>query len=265
MIDPGKVCLFQPSELKDFKRRLFERIGGRIVAKGGRVVVGNVSQLKSLPRDVYPIVGCSSYLKGTIDEWREKKRPFIYWDRGYFDRVFATWLPRGENGGKYRWHVSSFQLQSIGDYPSDRLDRKRPPVGEWRRGGRHIVVAHPTPSYSKFHGLENWTAKTIEALSLITDRQIVVRDKESKRPLQEDLAGAHALVAHGSNAAVEAVICGCPVFVHRDSAASLVGQTDLAKIETPIYPDREPWLRALSYSQFDEIELIDGTLFRLLG
>jgi hypothetical protein len=60
------------------------------------------------------------------------------------------------------------------------------------------------------------------------------------------------------------VILGCPVFVHPDSAAALVGQTDLKKIETPIYPDRQPWLNAISYSQFDERELIDGTVWRLI-
>jgi hypothetical protein len=98
----------------------------------------------------------------------------------------------------------------------------------------------------------------------VTDRQLVIRDKESKRPLQADLKGAHALVTHGSIAAVESVICGCPVFVHRDSAAALVGMTDLKDIEKPIYPDRDAWVRSLCYSQFNERELVDGTLWKLL-
>ena len=84
------------------------------------------------------------------------------------------------------------------------------------------------------------------------------------RKLHEDLKGAHCLVTHGSNAAVEAVIMGCPVFVHQDSAASLVGRCDLARIEEPIYPDRQPWLNSLAYAQFSESELVDGTLWRLI-
>jgi hypothetical protein len=95
-----------------------------------------------------------------------------------------------------------------------------------------------------------------------------MRDKEMQRfgrKLHEDLKGAHCLVTHGSNAAVEAAIMGCPVFVHPDSAASLIGQTDLGLIETPIYPDREPWVRSLAYSQFNERELVDGTLWRLIA
>ena len=93
----------------------------------------------------------------------------------------------------------------------------------------------------------------------------MIRDKESKRPLQADLEGAHALVSHGSIAAVEAVILGCPVFVHPDSAAALVGRTDLKMIERPAMPDRTKWLHSLAYSQFNERELIDGTLWSLMA
>lgn len=265
MIDPRKVCLFQPSELKKFKADLFKRIGDKIEAKGGKVVVGNVAKLQELPKDIIPIIGCSTYLRDTVNAWRAKKRSFIYWDRGYYSRVFATWLPRGKDGGMYRWHLNSFQLQGIGDYASDRIPGLRPLVADWNKSGNHIVIALPTPSYAKFHGIESWTVETITHLTQVTKRPLVIRDKESKRPLYEDLKGAHALVSHGSNAAVESIFFGCPVFVNKSSAASLVGLTDLNQIESPIYPDREAWLRALSYNQFNETELVDGTLWRLLG
>jgi hypothetical protein len=179
---------------------------------------------------------------------------------------FATWLPRGENGGYYRWTIGAYQMRTIRDVPSDRWDALNIPVTPWQKNGKHIVVALPSPTYSRSHdGADTWTEETLRRLALITDRQIVIRDKESKRPLQADLEGAHCLVAHGSIAAVEAVICGCPVVVHPDSAASLVGLTDLSKIETPIYPDREPWLWSLAYSQWNENELCDGTLWRLIA
>jgi hypothetical protein len=266
MIDPAKVCLFQPSELKKFKADLFQRIGDKIRAQGGRVVVGNVSQLKTLPRDVIPIVGCSGYLKGTIDEWRAKKRPFIYWDRGYARRVFATSLPTGTDGGYYRWHLNGFQMMKVRDVPGDRWKALQTDIKPWVRDGRHIVIAAPSKTYAKFHGIEGWIGDTIDALARLTGRQLVIRDKEHcrTRPLQADLEGAHCLVAHGSIAAVESVILGCPVFVHPDSAAALVGRTDLKDIDSPVYPDREPWLNSLAYCQFNERELVDGTLYRLI-
>ena len=265
MIDPQKVALFIPPGLRKFKLDLFERIGRKIAALGGRTVRHQPALLQQLPADVIPIVGCSYELRDIVKGWIRVGRKFCYWDRGYARRVFATWLPPGEDGGYYRWHLDSFQMRELRELPDDRWRALRTKVMPWASGGRHIVVAVPSASYQRFHGIEGWTDQTLAALALLTDRQIVVRDKESKRPLQADLAGAHCLVTHGSIAAVEAAICGCPVFVHPDSAAALVGSTDLGKVETPVYPGRRLWLNALAYSQFNERELVDGTLWRLLA
>jgi hypothetical protein len=266
MIDPAKVCLYIPPGLKRFKLDLFERIAGKIEKMGGRVIRHDAPKLDLLPADITPIIGCQFEVTALIAKWRAAKRPWIYWDRGYWLRCFATSLPRGTDGGLYRWHLNSFQLQSIGNMPRDRFDRNPPPVEPWKKGGRHIVIAAPTRTYARFHRCETWIADTIDALARVTDRQLVIRDKEHcrNRPLQRDLAGAHALVAHGSIAAVESIILGCPVFVHSDSAASLMGFTDLSKIEKPTYPDRQPWLNSLANSHFNETELVDGTLFRLI-
>ncbi len=129
------------------------------------------------------------------------------------------------------------------------------------------MIAAPTKTFLSSHPGAGawWITETIDALARVTDRQIVIRDKESKRSLQSDLHGAHALVTHGSIAAVEAVILGCPVFVHPDSAATPVGRTDLTKIESPIYPDRQPWLNSLAYSQWTEDEFTDGTLYEQIA
>lgn len=261
VIDPKKTCLYIPNGLSRFKQSLFDRIGLKL----GTIVRGKVGQLESLPSDVLPVVGCSPELTGLIKTWRETGRRFCYWDRGYARRVFATWLPRGDNGGFYRWHLNSFQLTKIReDLPDDRWKALKTDVTPWSKNGAHIVVAMPTATYSRFHALNNWTERTIAELKKHTDRKIITRDKEDKRPLQEDLRGAHALVAHGSIAAVEAVICGCPVYVCDDSAGALVGRTDLATIEEPVYPERQAWLNSLSYSQFNEAELTDGTLWKML-
>jgi hypothetical protein len=266
MLDPSRVALFIPPGLKDFKLNLFERIGKSIVAGGGRVVRHDYHELDALPDHIVPIVGCSPELKPLIDGWRARGRDRIQWDRGYARRVFATWLPRADSmeSSYYRWHLNSFQMQTIRDVPNDRWAALKTAVQPWKPGGKHIVVALPSPTYMRSHGLEQWVDDTLRSLAVLTPRQIVVRDKESRRPLQRDLERAHCLVTHGSNAAVEAVILGCPVFVHPDSAASLVGLTDLSLIEKPIYPDRTAWLRSLAYSQFNERELVDGTLWRLL-
>ena len=261
MMDPRKACLFIPPGLKKFKLDLFERIGAKI----GRTVRHNYSELNNLPDEVVPIVGCTPELRPSINEWRRRGRKWIYWDRGYARRVFATWLPRGDGGGYYRWHVGAYQMRRIREVPGDRWDSLKTVVEPWEKNGRHIVVALPTETYTRFHQIDTWIDDTVAALKNLTDRPIVTRRKEEwDRPLQRDLKGAHCLVTHGSNTAVEAAILGCPVFVHPDSAASLIGRTNLAEIESPAYPEREPWLRSLAYSQFNEQELVDGTLWRLM-
>ena len=156
-------------------------------------------------------------------------------------------------------------MQSIRDYPDDRWKAMRTDVLPWQKNGRHIVIAAPTRTYSRFHETRDWIADTIDALARVTDRQLVIRDKESKRTLQSDLAGAHCLVTHGSIAAVESVILGCPVFVHPDSAAALVGRTDMNMVEKPVYPDRQPWLNSLAWSQYNEDELTNGFLWQTLS
>lgn len=275
MIDPAAVAFFVPGHLKRFKLDLFNRIGASIERAGGIVVRGDFDALDQAARaGRIPVIGCTPELGPLIDGWRAEGLPWAYWDRGYCRRVFATDLPTGEDGGFYRWHLNSYQMQTVRPAPVDRWDALKTPVRPWSQSGRHIVVAAPSETYERFHGIEGWTERTLDALDQITDRPVIVRDKEMQRRgldrmpggrrLSEDLVGAHCLVTHGSNAAVEAVVMGCPVFVHPDSAASLVGQTDLNLIEQPIYPDRDPWLRSLAYSQFNERELVDGTLWRLL-
>lgn len=262
MIDPHRACLFIPPGLSKFKLNLFERIGRKV----GRIIRGDFKALRELPDEVIPVVGCTPELRPIIDEWVARNRTWIYWDRGYARRVFATCLPVGANGGYYRWHVGSYQMKQVTERSSDRWEALKQPVTPWRRNGRHIVVAAPTITYSRFHQCQSWISDTIRSLALFTDRQLVIRDKEQyqRRPIQRDLEGAHALVTHGSNAAVESVILGTPVFVHESSAAALVGRTSLKQIEDPAYPDREPWVRSLAYCQFNEAELVDGTLWRLM-
>ena len=132
----------------------------------------------------------------------------------------------GIPGGYYRWHVGTFQMETIREVPADRWNflKLHQSVQPWKPGGDKIVIAHTLPDYWNLRSLpEDWSFQLAEQLKQWTDRPIVVRDKESKVPLYRELEGAHALVTHGSIAAVEAAIMGVPVFVDPSSAAALVG------------------------------------------
>lgn len=262
----ARACLFIPGNLKKFKLKLFESVGAHIASGGGRIVHRDPGKLETLPPNMVPIVGCHPELRHLIDHWSATGREFIYWDRGYAKRIFATWLPRPLSGsGYYRWTRNAFQMRSIREVPKDRWRALNIPLAPWSENGRHIVIAKPSATYDAFHRTHDWLDKTVAELKRHTDRPLVIREKLSTVPLAEELRGAHALVTHQSNAAVEAVIMGCPVFVDDGSAASLVGKTDIAEIEHPIYPDRKPWLWSLAYSQYSEDELVNGALWSLLA
>lgn len=263
-VDPAKVALFIPPNLQKFKLRLFERIGAQI----GKVIRDDFTLLAKVPDDIIPITGCSPQLAPYYKDWIARKRTFIYWDRGYLRRVFATWLPRGADGGYYRWHINKFQMTEVRDVPDDRWRALaiQKEVRPWKKGGRRIVIADTLPDYWNVRGLPvDWSQQMAAYLKARTDRPIYVRPKENTYALQDELRDAHCLVAHGSIAAVESVVMGCPVFVDQESAAAPMGRVGFDDIENPVYPDRHQWLCSLAYHQWNEQELCDGTLFKMLS
>jgi len=80
---------------------------------------------------------------------------------------------------------------------------------------------------------------------------------------QDALNNCHAVVTHNSTASIDSCIRGIPTFVTSNLAICWpVANTDLLKIETPIYPDRTQWVYDLGYKQWTEKEIKDGTVFK---
>ncbi len=197
--------------------------------------------------------------KDVVDRTAEKDGIFFYIDHAYFDRGHMK---------NYRIARNRFEAGRVRRCPPDRVQALGVKLEPWRRGGDYVLVCPPTDYFIKAHGCASWLQDTLAELKQYTDRQIIVREKpkagELVVPLEEALAGAHALVTHSSNVAVEAVVAGTPVFVSETSAAAPVGLTDLSLIETPEFPDRDPWLAHLGYSQFSFKEIKYGEAWRLL-
>lgn len=262
-INPDRCVFHVPPEMIGPKRRL-------LLAMAGSNAVGSLEALARAVPDRIPVVGCRG-TRDLIDRWTAEGRPWIYRDRGYLRRapMAAAGLAPGDGEGYWRWHLNATQMDRVVPRPPDRFERLGIFPRPWRRGGRTVVVAVPSDSLARFHRLDGWLERTLAALRAHTDRPIKVRRKPAPRgyrgpTLEKDLVNAHAVVTHASNAAVEAAVLGVPVFVDPVSAAAPVGLTDLARIESPAYPDRMPWLAALAYCQFDEREMHSGAIWRML-
>lgn len=184
-------------------------------------------------------------------------RPFWQLDNGY-------WHPaNGGVLGHYRISYRGLQPVFLKDAPPRADGVKMKP---WRKSGDHIVFALPGEGYGQAVGLDmpSWIREMRCRLPLLTRRRIVIREKRSETPLEQDLDGAWALVTHSSNVAVDAVISGIPVFVAPSSPAAMVGRADF-EFENPVMPDRKLWLNSLLCQQFTLREMQKGTAFHYLN
>ena len=180
-----------------------------------------------------------------------------YGDHGYFGR-----------GVFFRITRNTYQHDGSGAGDARRFARFTIPIRPWCRTGRHIVICPNGAEYFSLFGLnvEQWLAHVHSELSQHTDRPIVVRWKRTETPLAADLVDAWAVVAFSSNAAVEALLAGVPVFVLAPfAAAARMGLSDLAAIESPAYPeDRLPFAAALASHQWTLDEIAGGIAWRAL-
>jgi hypothetical protein len=123
--------------------------------------------------------------------------------------------------------------------------------------------------------LDDWMKETLATIKKYTDRPVIIRNKVSRRErtatdtMEMALANdVHCLVTFNSIAATEAVLLGKPAFTLGPNAAHSVSLSDLSQIETPKIPtveEVEAWAAHLSYCQFSEAEMRDGTAWRILN
>jgi hypothetical protein len=144
-------------------------------------------------------------------------------------------------------------------------------------GGSKILVCPPSNKVMNMFNqpeAEEWTANLVGQLKQITDRPIEIRMKpiRSERvtgstiqeALQDDV---HCLITYNSIAATEALMEGKPALTLGPNAAQLICETNLANIDNPRIPTEDEmyaFLTHLSYSQFTQPEMEDGTAWKIL-
>lgn len=216
-----------------------------------------------------PIALRSIAKKKIMQECLDKGRDFYYIDTGYF----------GNRKLKDYHRVTRNAMQWLGDIedrPADRLERTRVQARPITPGGK-ILIAPPSHKAMSYWGRDpdQWVEETVTELKLHTDRPIVIRMKQPREvratvdtmemALRDDV---HCLVTFNSIAAVEALICGKPVFTMGPNAAQPLANTDLSRIEDPFCPDLDQvtaLLRCLAYHQFTVEEMMTGYAWAVLN
>ena len=199
----------------------------------------------------------SPHIWGVLTRAQEEGRAVYYGDHAYFGRqkFYRITKDAYQHDGRGRTNGLRFRVLGIDIEP-------------WKTG-RHILVCPPDRNYARLHGLDEtaWIRGTLRTLRRHTDRPVRLRMRNGaeRNPvsLRDALRDAHALVTHHSNAAVEALCMGVPVFVTGECAARSMGGTDLTKIETPEYPDdRKRWAGVLADNQWTLDEMRRGMAWR---
>ncbi len=201
-------------------------------------------------------------------------REFYAVDTGYFG-----------NGKHKTWHrITRNALQNM-EQITER-DAKRLELQlqlPWKEiykpftPGNKILVCPPSNKVMNMFGqpeADIWTANLVKQLKELTDRPIEIRLKpiRSQRvkgstiqeALQDDV---HCLITYNSIAATEALMVGKPALTLGPNAAQLICETDLANIDNPRIPTKDEmyaFLTHLSYAQFTQPEMEDGTAWSIL-
>lgn len=184
---------------------------------------------------------------------RAAGRDFYYADHAYFGR-----------GRYFRVTKNAYHHDGTGAVPVvGRFAKATGKVVQpWRKTGSHVLICPQSSIYFSLHGIDadQWLEDVKAELRQHTDREIRVRWKASRTPIQPDLDDAWAVVVFSSAAALDALIAGVPIVTLAPFACSRrMGLTDLSQIESPIYPDgREHFLEVLANNQWSMAEMIRG-------
>jgi hypothetical protein len=212
---------------------------------------------------------CQAIMAG----YRDAGKAAVYLDLGYWrrDEYFKVSV-------NDRHPTAYFQIvQHNSERRSRFVDRIAP-----YRVREHILLAGMPVKAAWAEKLEptgSWELAAVAELRKHTDKPIIYRPKPTWRgpaipgtiyttfpDLAVELAKSYCVVTHHSNVAVDGLQEGLAVFATK-GVASVMGTSDLSKINDPLYPDeREQFFNDVSYCQWSVAEMKNGTAWcHLLG
>ena len=235
-------------------------------------VQGAGGQISSWSREEFtatPVVLRGITKRKQMQACKDAGRDFYYIDTGYFG-----------NGKKKTFHrITRNDVQWFGDIverPGDRFSNTGVQLKKMRRG-TNILIAPPSQKLLNNYDivLEEWLANVQEEIKKYSDRPVVIRAKQGRSTRVNDDTmemaldrDVHCLVTFSSIAAGEALLYGKPAITLGPNAAGPLCSQSLSEIENPRMPsldEVEAWARHLAYCQFTELEMRDGTAWRILN
>lgn len=230
---------------------------------------GQISTWSKEELTMSPVVLRGITKRKQMQACKDAGRDFYYIDTGYFG-----------NGKKKTFHrITKNDVQWFGgivDRPRDRFDQTGVRLKKMRKG-RNILIAPPSQKLLNNYDiiLEDWLENVQAEIRTHTDRPIVIRTKQGRSTRVNDDTmemaldrDVHCLVTFSSIAAGEALLYGKPAITLGPNAAAPLCSQSISAIENlkiPTLDEVEAWARHLAYCQFTEIEMRNGTAWRILN
>jgi lipopolysaccharide biosynthesis glycosyltransferase len=254
---------------EDFKYKEKGKVFDPILQSFALGAGGRISSWAREEQSATPVVLRGITKRKEMATCRAQGRDFYYIDTGYFGNVRKKLYHR----------VTKNDVQWFGPVVERSRDRLAATGVQFKKfyGGKHILLAPPSQKLLNLYdiNLEDWLTQTQEEIRKYTDRPIVLRTKQSRsvRVSTDTMAMAlerdvHCLVTFSSIAAGEALMNGKPAITLGPNAAAPLCSQSLSEIENPKIPTLDEvtaWAAHLSYCQFTEPEMRDGTAWRILN
>jgi len=230
---------------------------------------GQISTWSKEELTMSPVVLRGITKRKQMQACRDAGRDFYYIDTGYFG-----------NGKKKTFHrITKNDVQWFGpiiERPRDRFDKTGVRLKKMRKG-RNILIAPPSQKLLNNYDiiLEDWLEQVQSEIRAHTDRPVVIRTKQGRSTRVNDDTmemaldrDVHCLVTFSSIAAGEALLYGKPAITLGPNAAGPLCSHSISEIETlkiPTLDEVDAWARHLAYCQFTEVEMRNGTAWRILN
>jgi hypothetical protein len=214
--------------------------------------------------------------------WAAKyhKINFYYIDHSYFFRADKHKKNKTTNDWSYRACLNQENLNflvhdklNLSDI--NRIQKNKNlllPRSIIKTTGNKILICPPSYAIARYYKFKNddvqlWLNDTIKTIKEQTDKEIVIRYKDSTTPFMKDFENAYCIISYQSTLAIEAILQGIPSFCNEQSCVSPVSTTtlNLNKIKFPTMIEIENWVTSLLANQFTMEEFKNGVAFEAIN
>lgn len=211
---------------------------------------------------------------------KEQKINFYYIDHAYFFRADKHKSNEITGDQSYRICLNQENLNFLVHDKLNSLDINRIqknknlilPKNIVKTTGNKILVCPPSYAIARYYKFKNddvelWLNDTIKIIRQQTDKEIIIRHKNSTTPYLKDFENAYCIVTFQSTLAIEAILQGIPSFCNENSCVAPVSNTilQLNKIKFPTTIEIENWIISLLANQFTMEELKNGVAFEAIN